>query len=69
MGAPFEFSYVIDYFVKLLPTISTTLLIVVSAMVLGLIIGSIAALPQMYHIPVLKQLSKLYVSFFAEHRS
>lgn len=69
MGAPFEFSYVIDYFVKLLPTISTTLLIVVSAMVLGLIISSIAALPQMYNIPVLKQLSKLYVSFFAVHRS
>lgn len=68
MGAPFEFSYVIDYFVKLLPTISTTLLIVVSAMVLGLIISSIAALPQMYNIPVLKQLSKLYVSFFAEHQ-
>ncbi|MDP9701540.1 L-cystine transport system permease protein [Paenibacillus intestini] len=64
MGAPFEFSYVIDYFVKLLPTISTTLLIVVSAMVLGLLISSIAALPQMYNIPVLKQLSKLYVSFF-----
>lgn len=64
MGATFEFSYIIDYFIKLLPTISTTLLIVVSAMVLGLVISSIAALPQMYNIPVLNRLSKLYVSFF-----
>lgn len=64
MGVPFEFDYVIEYFIKLLSALDITLVIVASSLVLGLLFGLCIALPQMYNIPVLKQLSKVYISFF-----
>ncbi|MDF2835954.1 MAG: cysteine transporter permease [Paenibacillus sp.] len=64
MGAAFEFGYVLEYFVKLLPAINITLAIVASSIALGLGIGFVVALPQLYHIPVLKRLSHIYLSFF-----
>ncbi|MHA7964256.1 amino acid ABC transporter permease [Paenibacillus sp. CAU 1782] len=64
MGATFDFSFVIQYFIKLLPTVQLTLLIVASAIVIGLVVGFLVALPQMYNIPVLKRVSQVYISFF-----
>ncbi|MDQ6419312.1 amino acid ABC transporter permease [Paenibacillus sp. LHD-117] len=64
MGAPFEFGFVLDYLVKLMPAINITLVIVASSIVLGLGIGFVVALPQLYNIPVLKRLSQIYLSFF-----
>lgn len=64
MRASFEFGYVLDYFVKLLPAIHMTLLIVASSIVLGLFIGFLVALPQLYNVPALKRVSQVYLSFF-----
>jgi len=64
MGEPFDISYVFEYIVKLLPTLKVTLLIVVSSIVLGLGVGFIVALPQLYKIPVLRRFSQVYLSFF-----
>ena len=64
VGAPFDISYVFEYLVKLLPTLKITLLIVVSSIVIGLGVGFIVALPQLYKVPVLKRFSQVYLSFF-----
>lgn len=64
MGEPFDISYVFEYLVKLLPTLKITLLIVVSSIVIGLGVGFIVALPQLYKIPVLRRFSQVYLSFF-----
>ncbi|GBF74792.1 cysteine ABC transporter permease [Paenibacillus sp. 598K] len=60
----FDIAAVLDYLIKLLPAIRITLVIVVSSILLGLIVGTLVALPQLYNIPVLKRLSQLYLSFF-----
>ncbi|PWV97308.1 L-cystine transport system permease protein [Paenibacillus cellulosilyticus] len=60
----FDFAYVFKYVPKLLSTLDLTLLIVAGAIATGLIIGLLVALPRLYHVPVLKQLSMVYVSFF-----
>jgi len=64
MGATFEIQYVFEYFVKLLPYIRISLLIVAASIALGLIFGLLAALPRLYRVPVLQRLSQLYASFF-----
>jgi L-cystine transport system permease protein len=64
MGAQFDIQYVLEYFVKLLPYIHISLLIVAASIVLGLIFGLLAALPRLYRVPVLQRLSQLYASFF-----
>ncbi|WP_138754089.1 amino acid ABC transporter permease [Paenibacillus sinopodophylli] len=64
MGEPFDISYVFEYLVKLLPTLKVTLLIVVSSIVIGLGVGFIVALPQLYKIPILRRISQVYLSFF-----
>lgn len=64
MGAQFDITYVFEYFIKLLPFIKISLLIVASSILLGLGFGFLAALPRLYKIPVLKQLSQIYASFF-----
>jgi len=60
----FDIAAVLDYLIKLLPAIRITLVIVASSILLGLIVGTLVALPQLYNIPVLKRLSQLYLSFF-----
>lgn len=60
----FDIAYVFKYVPKLLSTLDLTLLIVAGAIGTGLIIGLLVALPRLYHVPVLEQLSKVYVSFF-----
>jgi L-cystine transport system permease protein len=64
MGEPFDFHYLLEYFIKLLPTLQMTLLIVVCSIFIGLGIGLIVALPQLYKIPVLRRVSQVYLSFF-----
>jgi L-cystine transport system permease protein len=64
MGESFDISYVFEYLIKLLPTLQMTLLIVASSIAIGLGVGFIVALPQLYKIPVLKRLSQIYLSFF-----
>ncbi|MCG7409257.1 amino acid ABC transporter permease [Paenibacillus sp. ACRRX] len=61
---PFEISYVFEYVVKLLPSLKVTLVIVSSSILLGLLLGLLVALPRLYRIPILQQLSQIYVSFF-----
>lgn len=61
---PFDISYVFDYFIKLLPSLKITLLIVFSSILIGVVVGLLVALPQLYRIPVLKRVSQIYVSFF-----
>ncbi|RJE90353.1 amino acid ABC transporter permease [Paenibacillus sp. 1011MAR3C5] len=61
---PFDISYVFEYFVRLLPSLRITLYIVGSSILLGLIVGLLVALPQLYRVPVLQRLARIYLSFF-----
>ncbi|MEO3946245.1 amino acid ABC transporter permease [Gorillibacterium sp. CAU 1737] len=60
----FDLSYVFEFIPKLLQTLNLTLLIVAGALVLGIAVGLLAALPRLYKVPVLEHLSMVYVSFF-----
>lgn len=64
MGAPFDIGYVYEYFIKLLPYIRISLVIVLSSIGVGLIVGMLVALPRLYKIPVLQRVSQVYASFF-----
>lgn len=60
----FDITYVFDFIPKLLSYLNITLFIVAASIAFGLVIGFFVALPRMYNIPVLKQISAVYVSFF-----
>jgi len=60
----FDFAYVAEYFIKLLPFIRISFLIVACSVALGLIVGLLIALPRMYRIPIVQRLSQVYTSFF-----
>ncbi|GLX66251.1 amino acid ABC transporter permease [Paenibacillus glycanilyticus] len=60
----FDLQYVFDFIPKLLSTLNITLLIVAGAIGLGLLIGFLVALPRLYNVPVLRNVSMVYVSFF-----
>lgn len=64
MEQTFDISYVYDFIPKLLSTLNLTLLIVAGAILLGLVVGFLVALPRLYHVPVLQNLSMIYASFF-----
>jgi len=64
MEQTFEIGYVFQFMPKLISTLGTTLSIVAGAVLLGLVVGLLAALPRLYHVPVLQRASQLYVSFF-----
>ncbi|MBP2001550.1 L-cystine transport system permease protein [Paenibacillus shirakamiensis] len=64
MNTSFQLSYVFDFLFKLLGYVQITLFIVASSIVLGLVVGLVLALPRMYQVPLLKQLSAVFVSFF-----
>ncbi|WP_019639564.1 amino acid ABC transporter permease [Paenibacillus fonticola] len=64
MGAPFDFTFVLDFFPKLASTLGVTLFIVAGSLLVGMIVGIVIALPRLYRIPVLSTCSKVYVSFF-----
>lgn len=64
METPFEIDYVFRFIPKLLTTLGTTLTIVGGALLLGLIVGLLVALPRLYRVPAIQRVSQLYVSFF-----
>ncbi|GIO84914.1 L-cystine transport system permease protein TcyL [Paenibacillus faecis] len=64
MGAPFDFSYVLDFLPKLAATLGITLLIVAGSLLLGIVVGFLIALPRLYNVPLVGTFSKVYVSFF-----
>jgi L-cystine transport system permease protein len=64
MNQPFELSYLLDFFPRMLPYLGITLYIVALSILFGLVVGLLVALPRLYNIPVLKRVSEVYVSFF-----
>jgi L-cystine transport system permease protein len=64
MGAQFDIAYVYEYFLKLLPFIRISLVIVISSIFVGLGVGFLVALPRLYRVPVLQRISQVYASFF-----
>jgi L-cystine transport system permease protein len=64
MGKKFDFYYLYDFIPKLLSYLNTSLFIVASSIVLGLAVGFLVALPRLYNVPVLRQVSIVYASFF-----
>lgn len=63
MSEYFSFGRVIEYFPKLITSFPTTLIIVVAALAVGIVLGIILAFIRIHKIPVLYQLSCVYVSF------
>lgn len=63
MGKIFDVQFMIECIPQILKGIPNTLLIAVVAFLIGLIIGGIGALCKIYNVPVLKQLTNIYVSF------
>lgn len=63
MSEYFSFERVIEYFPKLITSFPTTLIIVVAALAVGIVLGIILAFIRIHKIPVLYQLSCVYVSF------
>jgi len=64
LGLPFDISYVFSFIPKLAETLLLTLGIVAGSLLSGLLFGLIAALPRLYRVPVLEQISMAYASFF-----
>lgn len=63
MGEYFSFERVVQYFPKILASFPTTLLIVVVAMLIGIVLGILIAFLRMNRVPVLYQLTSVYISF------
>jgi L-cystine transport system permease protein len=63
MGNYFNINLIFQYLPQLLSRLHITLLIVLSATAIGLIFGIILALFRVYKVPVLNQISIIYISF------
>lgn len=63
MGKIFDFQFMIECIPQILKGIPYTLLIAVVSFIIGIFIGFIGALCKIYEVPVLKQLTNVYVSF------
>jgi L-cystine transport system permease protein len=63
MGRAFAFELIFDFLGKLLPYIPITLLILLFALLLGVVIGFLVAIPRLYKIPVLNVLAYLFLSY------
>jgi len=59
----FDLNYMLHQFPKILSAAPVTLIIAIVSMLLGIIIGFLLTLCRIYRIPVLQQLSVLYISF------
>ncbi|MDR2842877.1 MAG: amino acid ABC transporter permease [Spirochaetaceae bacterium] len=59
----FDWSYVIDFFPKILQALPVTLFVVLIAAISGLILGTFIAIIRIEKFPVLKQLCALFISF------
>ncbi|TQR05715.1 amino acid ABC transporter permease [Psychrobacillus soli] len=63
MGKVFDPSLIIEFIPTLVKYLGVTLEILVASIILGTIIGIAAAIPKLFHIPILKQIVTLYISF------
>lgn len=63
MGKVFDPSLIIEFIPTLVKYLGITLEILVASIILGTIIGIVAAIPKLFHIPILKQIVTLYISF------
>ncbi|MFL0195342.1 amino acid ABC transporter permease [Clostridium sp. WILCCON 0269] len=63
MGKLFDIRLVFEYLPQLLSRLHITLLIVLLATVIGIFLGMILALFRIYKIPILNQISIVYISF------
>lgn len=63
MGKIFDLDFMIEIIPSILKGIPYTLSIAVVAFFIGIVIGTIGAFFKMYEVPVMKQLTGLYVSF------
>lgn len=63
MGKIFDFEFMLECIPQILMGIPYTLLIAVVSFLVGIIIGFIGALCKIYNMPVLKQITGIYVSF------
>lgn len=63
MSTIFDPAYVLQAIPKLLGYLHITIEILVLSIFFGLILGIIIAIPRLYHIPILKEIATVYVSF------
>ncbi|MDR3278752.1 MAG: amino acid ABC transporter permease [Oscillospiraceae bacterium] len=64
MGKRFSVTLIFDFLYKLLPFIKVSLVdILCGALLVGIVVGFLVALPRMYNIPILKTVSFVYLSF------
>ncbi|RPJ95041.1 amino acid ABC transporter permease [Rummeliibacillus sp. TYF005] len=63
MGKAFDPVLIIEFLPTLIKYLGVTLEIVLFSMIFGTIIGIIVALPKLFHIPVVRQIVTLYISF------
>lgn len=63
MGKLFDVNAMFQYFPKILGHLNVTLLIVGLSVVIGALLGIVLAVVRLYKIPVLNQISILYISF------
>lgn len=63
MGDYFDFKLIFEYLPELLSRLHITLILLFTATLIGLIIGAAIALIRLYKIPVLNQISIVFVSF------
>ncbi|SER99920.1 amino acid ABC transporter permease [Psychrobacillus sp. OK032] len=63
MGKVFDPSLIFEFIPILVKYLGVTLEILVASIIFGTIIGIAAAIPKLFHIPILKQIVTLYISF------
>ncbi|PKG23307.1 amino acid ABC transporter permease [Niallia nealsonii] len=63
MGKAFDFTLIWGFIPTLLPYLAVTLQILAVSIVFGIIIGIVAAIPRLFHLPILRQLVIIYISF------
>ncbi|BDH63131.1 L-cystine transport system permease protein TcyL [Lysinibacillus sp. PLM2] len=63
MGSFFEPSLIFESIPKLLSYLHITLEILVLSVGIGLLLGILVAMPKLYHIPILKEIVTVYISF------
>lgn len=63
MGDFFDLKLLFEFMPLIFARVHITLLIVISAVLIGLILGTALALVRIYKIAVLKELAVLYISF------
>jgi len=60
----FDVTLILDFLPKLIKYLPTTLYILTLSLIIGFVIGLLIALTKIYKVPILNQLSTIYISFF-----